>query len=176
MEAGHLHPLLKVWEMFRRIFLEMGFEEMPTSNFVESSFWNSNALFQPQQHRARDSHDIFFLKVPSTTRQLPEDHVERVKRVHESGGYGSQGYGYDWKRVEADKNLLCSHTTAVSSRLLYLLAQVLTAMKSLFDLVLCILFRQITIFFFRRQTFLSHLCLLKGKQNWPFFFYGAMAD
>ncbi|XXG42435.1 hypothetical protein AAC387_Pa01g2717 [Persea americana] len=141
MEAGHLHPLLKVWEMFRRIFLEMGFEEMPTSNFVESSFWNSDALFQPQQHRARDSHDTFFLKVPPTTRQLPEDYVETVKRVHESGGYGSQGYGYDWKREEADKNLLRSHTTAVSSR-------------------------KITIFFFRRQTFFSHLCLLKGKQNW----------
>lgn len=29
---------------------------------------------------------------PSTTRELPEDYVERVKRVHESGGYGSRGY------------------------------------------------------------------------------------
>lgn len=30
--------------------------------------------------------------VPATTRQLPEDYVEKVKRVHESGGYGSKGY------------------------------------------------------------------------------------
>lgn len=29
---------------------------------------------------------------PSTTNTLPEDYVERVKRVHESGGYGSRGY------------------------------------------------------------------------------------
>lgn len=29
---------------------------------------------------------------PSTTRELPEDYVERVKSVHESGGYGSRGY------------------------------------------------------------------------------------
>lgn len=134
MEAGHLHPLLKVREMFRRIFLEMGFEEMPTNNFVESSFWNFDALFQPQQHPARDSHDTFFLKVPSTTRQLPEDYVERVKRVHESGGYGSKGYGYDWKREEADKNLLRTHTTAVSSRLLYLLAQKPFAPKRYFSI------------------------------------------
>ena len=40
------------------------------------------------------------------------------------GGYGSIGYGYDWKIVEAEKNLLRTHTTAVSSRMLYRLAQV----------------------------------------------------
>lgn len=122
-EGGHLHPLLKVRRQLQMIFLQMGFEEMPTNNFVESSFWNFDALFQPQQHPARDSHDTFFLQAPSTTKMLPEDYVERVKRVHEHGGYGSRGYGYDWKREEANKNLLRTHTTAVSSRMLYLLAQ-----------------------------------------------------
>ncbi|KAJ8471827.1 hypothetical protein OPV22_026170 [Ensete ventricosum] len=60
-------------------------------------FWNFDALFQPQQHADRDSHDTFLLKAPASTRFLPEDYVERVKLVHESGGYGSKGYGYDWK-------------------------------------------------------------------------------
>lgn len=60
--GGHLHPLLKVRAEFRTIFLEMGFEEMQTNNFVESSFWNFDALFTPQQHPARDAHDTFFLK------------------------------------------------------------------------------------------------------------------
>ncbi|CAI9769881.1 unnamed protein product [Fraxinus pennsylvanica] len=122
-EGGCLHPLLKVRRQMQMIFLQMGFEEMPTNNFVESSFWNFDALFQPQQHPARDSHDTFFLKEPSTTKVLPEDYVERVKGVHESGGYGSRGYGYEWKREEANKNLLRTHTTAVSSRMLYALAQ-----------------------------------------------------
>ncbi|KAI3445570.1 hypothetical protein Pfo_002235 [Paulownia fortunei] len=122
-ECGCPHPLLKVRRQIQMIFLQMGFEEMPTNNFVESSFWNFDALFQPQQHPARDSHDTFFLKEPSTTRSLPEEYVERVKRVHESGGYGSRGYGYEWKREEANKNLLRTHTTAVSSRMLYALAQ-----------------------------------------------------
>ncbi|XVE66970.1 hypothetical protein DITRI_Ditri08aG0122400 [Diplodiscus trichospermus] len=122
-EAGHLHPLLKVKQQLKNIFLQMGFEEMPTNNFVESSFWNFDALFQPQQHPARDSHDTFFLEAPSTTRRLPEDYVELVKRVHESGGYGSRGYMYDWKREEANKNLLRTHTTAVSTRMLYALAK-----------------------------------------------------
>jgi phenylalanyl-tRNA synthetase alpha chain len=53
---------LQVRAEFRAIFLEMGFSEMPTNNFVESSFWNFDSLFQPQQHPARDSHDTFFLK------------------------------------------------------------------------------------------------------------------
>jgi phenylalanyl-tRNA synthetase alpha chain len=43
--------------------------------------------------------------------------------VHERGGFGSIGYGYNWKRSESEKNLLRTHTTAVSSRMLYQLAQ-----------------------------------------------------
>ena len=58
---GHLHPLMKVRAEYRQIFLEMGFTEMPTNNYVESSFWNFDALFQPQQHPARDAHDTFFI-------------------------------------------------------------------------------------------------------------------
>ncbi|KAM3243974.1 hypothetical protein ACQJBY_055724 [Aegilops geniculata] len=120
---GYSQPLLEVREAIQNIFLEMGFSEMPTNMFVESSFWNFDALFQPQQHPARDSHDTFFLKAPATTTQLPDDYLEKVKQVHQSGGYGSKGYGYDWKRDEAEKNLLRTHTTAVSARMLYKLAQ-----------------------------------------------------
>lgn len=46
-----------------------------------------------------------------------------LQAVHEHGGHGSAGYGYCWKRSEAQKNLLRTHTTAVSSRMLYKLAQ-----------------------------------------------------
>ena len=51
------------------------------------------------------------------------EYLERVKRTHERGGYGSTGYQYDWKYEEAQKNLLRTHTTAVSARLLYQLGQ-----------------------------------------------------
>ena len=123
--GGHLHPLLKVRTQFRKIFTNMGFSEMPTNNYVESSFWNFDALFQPQQHPARDAHDTFFLTLPAATpaATLPPDYLQRVKETHERGGYGSIGYGYDWQVAEAEKNLLRTHTTAVSSRMLYRLAQ-----------------------------------------------------
>lgn len=46
----------------KSIHFVIRFTEMPTNNFIESSFWNFDALFQPQQHPARDQHDTFFLK------------------------------------------------------------------------------------------------------------------
>ncbi|KAI1884021.1 hypothetical protein AGOR_G00222090 [Albula goreensis] len=123
LDCGHLHPLMKVRTQFRQIFLEMGFTEMPTNNFIESSFWNFDSLFQPQQHPARDQHDTFFISDPALAHEFPQDYLERVKKVHSEGGYGSQGYKYDWKIEEAQKNILRTHTTAVSARMLYRLAQ-----------------------------------------------------
>ncbi|XP_043678483.1 phenylalanine--tRNA ligase alpha subunit [Vespula pensylvanica] len=123
LEVGHLHPLLKVKSEFKKIFIEMGFTEMPTNNYVESSFWNFDALFQPQQHPARDAHDTFFISEPSHSDRFPPEYLEKVKKVHSEGGYGSQGYCYDWKIKEAQKNLLRTHTTAVSARMLYNLMQ-----------------------------------------------------
>jgi phenylalanyl-tRNA synthetase alpha chain len=108
---------------FREIFLEMGFEEMPTNCFVESSFWNFDALFQPQQHPARDAHDTFFLADPANLISYPEEFLEKVRAMHQTGGHGSIGWRYDWKLEEAKKNILRTHTTAVSSRMLYKLGQ-----------------------------------------------------
>lgn len=121
--GGYLHPLLKVRAEFRTILMQMGFEEMPTNKWVESSFWNFDTLFQPQSHPARDAHDTFFILSPGKTLELPEDYYERVKEMHEQGGSGSVGYRYVFDRKEALKNLLRTHTTAVSSQMLYKLAQ-----------------------------------------------------
>ena len=56
--------------------MEMGFEEMPTNKWVESSFWNFDALFQPQSHPARDAHDTFFMKEPMFANSVPEEYYE----------------------------------------------------------------------------------------------------
>lgn len=47
LESGGLHPLLKLRTKFRHILLEMGFKEMDTNRYVESSYWNFDTLFQP---------------------------------------------------------------------------------------------------------------------------------
>jgi len=126
LSHGALHPLMKMRTEMRRILLDMGFEEMQTNRYVESSFWNFDALFQPQQHPARDAHDTFFLDQPHSAEVITEKYagyMQRVKATHTNGGYGSIGWRYDWKESEAKKNLLRTHTTAVSSRTLYKLAQ-----------------------------------------------------
>merc|ERR1719516_515074 len=60
---------------------------------------------------------------PREAELLEPHYVERVSKVHSEGGYGSQGYGYTWAQAEARKNLLRTHTTAVSARMLYKLVQ-----------------------------------------------------
>merc|ERR1711957_1074108 len=77
--GGHLHPLLKIRTEVRQIMLLMGFEEMSTNQWVESSFWNFDTLFQPQQHPARDAHDTFFIGEPATAQNLPEEYLARAK-------------------------------------------------------------------------------------------------
>ena len=47
----------------------------------------------------------------------------QVRRIHSDGGFGSQGYGTEWKFEEAEKNVLRTHTTAVSARMLYKLVE-----------------------------------------------------
>lgn len=34
---------------------------MPTDHFVESAFWNFDAMFVPQQHPARELQDTFYV-------------------------------------------------------------------------------------------------------------------
>lgn len=124
-ENGHLHPLMKVRQVYRNILLEMGFNEMKTNNYVESSFWNFDSLFQPQMHPARDAHDTFFISDPAEANmdKVCQNYLADVKNTHENGGKtGSVGYRYDWKLSEAKKNILRTHTTAVTARTLYELA------------------------------------------------------
>ncbi len=121
--GGSLHPLLKVKSEIRKILMNMGFEEMPTNRYMESSFWNFDSLFQPQQHPARDAHDTFFITSPTRAEVIPADYLEAVKKMHEVGGAGSIGWRYDWSEEESRKNILRTHTTAVSARVLYEIGQ-----------------------------------------------------
>jgi phenylalanyl-tRNA synthetase alpha chain len=112
------HPMRRIMEQARRSFLELGFEEV-ISPMVESAFWNFDALFQPQDHPARDMQDTFYLANPARA-PLPDPAlVERVKRAHEDGGdTGSTGWGYRWSPEEARRMVLRTHTTAATVRAL----------------------------------------------------------
>src|SRR2546426_640281 len=114
IRPGKRHVLGAYIEKIRRIFLSMGFTEID-GDFVQSAFWNFDALFQPQDHPARDQLDTFYLAKPSTV-PLPEDRVvTRVAKTHEDGGgTGSTGWRYRWDRREAERAVLRSHTTPIT--------------------------------------------------------------
>jgi len=115
---GKLHPVIQLINEIRDIFLNMGFEEI-RGPLVESAFWNFDALFTPQDHPARDMHDTFYLKKPSTVKLPREDLVYRVAKTHENGWEtGSKGWGYYWKTELAQQAILRTHTTATTIRYL----------------------------------------------------------
>jgi phenylalanyl-tRNA synthetase alpha chain len=94
----------------REILLEMGFEEL-YGGIVQQSFWNFDALFQPQDHPAREMQDTFYLR---ETLPLPKGY-EKVKAMHESGGEtSSTGWGGAWMEEKAEQCVLRTHTTSVT--------------------------------------------------------------
>jgi phenylalanyl-tRNA synthetase alpha chain len=115
---GKEHAFQRTLDKVRRVFLEMGFTEV-TSPWVESSFWDFDALFQPQDHPARDMQDTFYVGRPARCRVPDQQLVERVKNTHENGGdTGSTGWQYRWNRELAHKPVLRTHTTAATIRAL----------------------------------------------------------
>jgi phenylalanyl-tRNA synthetase alpha chain len=108
--CGKSHPYQRLIDGMRQIFLEMGFTEIH-GGIVQSSFWNFDALFQPQDHPAREMQDTFYLK---ECMGLPGC-WERVKAMHENGGETtSTGWGGVWKKEKAEQCVLRTHTTSLS--------------------------------------------------------------
>jgi len=115
---GKMHPLRRIIDEIRSIFLKLGFTES-RGPIVESAFWNFDCLFQPQDHAAREMQDTFYVKNPSVTDLPAEDLVMGVKDAHETGGStGSQGWRYEWDMDVARQSVLRTHTTCVSARFL----------------------------------------------------------
>jgi len=117
--GGKPHPLVKLISEIRQIFVEMGFQEIQ-GDFVESSFWNMDVLFIPQDHPAREMQDTFYCKVPARIPVTDEQLVTKVANVHENGGKtGSTGWGTAFSKAEGERALLRTHTTVNTIRYLY---------------------------------------------------------
>jgi len=107
---GKTHPYQRLLDEMRRVLFDMGFEEM-AGGIVQSSFWNFDALFQPQDHPAREMQDTFFL---GERWPLPAGY-ERVRDMHEHGGEtSSTGWGGTWSAEKAKQCVLRTHTTSLS--------------------------------------------------------------
>ncbi len=107
---GKLHPISKFVNKLKDIFVSMGFEEME-GNYVEDSFWNYEALFQPQDHPSRELADTFYFDSYSNE-EISSLLVERVKQEHE------KYWRYKWDFKIARRLVLRTHTTVLSVRTL----------------------------------------------------------
>jgi phenylalanyl-tRNA synthetase alpha chain len=103
---GKRHFVNQAKEHAKRIWLDMGFEEM-TGNIINSSFWNFDALFTAQDHPVREMQDTFFLK---GTSKLPKTLINKVKKQHETS------WRYKWEESESKKPVLRTHTTVLSAQ------------------------------------------------------------
>lgn len=116
LKVGKKHPYLEFLREAKEILFAMGFEET-MGPYVENEFWNFDVLFMAQDHPARAVHDNFQVKGVSAVIDAPDDLIERVRIAHESGGKtGSKGWGYHWNIETARRQILRTHTTAVSVR------------------------------------------------------------
>jgi phenylalanyl-tRNA synthetase alpha chain len=111
---GKAHPLMRLIEEVRLAFLSLGFEEA-SCPMAETAFWDFDALFQPQDHPARDMQDTFYCAYPAR-HELPDGAtVARVRAAHEDGGEtGSRGWRYAWSTERASQVVLRTHMTASS--------------------------------------------------------------
>ncbi|MBN1235654.1 MAG: phenylalanine--tRNA ligase subunit alpha [Methanotrichaceae archaeon] len=110
---GKKHPYQRLIDFMREIMLEMGFVEIK-GQIVQSSFWNFDALFQPQDHPAREMQDTFYL---DSLAEIPD--YTRVKEMHECGkGAKSTGWGGCWRPEVARQEVLRTHTTGVTIKYL----------------------------------------------------------
>ncbi|MHA1712562.1 MAG: phenylalanine--tRNA ligase subunit alpha [Candidatus Ranarchaeia archaeon] len=111
---GKIHPFYQIVRMIRRIFLDMGFSEI-RGPIVELAFWNFDALFQPQDHPAREIQDTFYLETPKKGVLPGKELWEKIKKTHENGWTtGSTGWGGKWSQNIARQLVLRTHTTATT--------------------------------------------------------------
>ena len=112
---GKRHFAKQAMDFVRRIWLEMGFVEME-GPLIDTTFWNFDALFVPQDHPSRELQDTFYLPL---TGDLPDSKiVSRVRKAHEKGVCGSRGWRYKWDEDESKRMVLRTHTTVLSARTL----------------------------------------------------------
>ena len=105
--VARTHPLKDTLDEIREIFVTLGFSEI-IGNLTQSSFWNFDALFTPQDHPARELQDTFYLDGISAKKIATPEQIRKVSESHK------KNWRYNWDISEARKMALRTHTTCVT--------------------------------------------------------------
>jgi phenylalanyl-tRNA synthetase alpha chain len=116
---GKKQPYNRFLDELRSKLVALGFQEM-IGPIVEMMLFNCDSLFMPQDHPAREIHDIYFVKNPEYGNLGQyKDCLENIKETHENGWRtGSTGWNYKFSKKESARLILRSHGTAISARTL----------------------------------------------------------
>lgn len=109
--AARTHPLKDTINEIREVFVSLGFSEI-MGNLAQSSFWNFDALFTPQDHPAREMQDTFYVKDMAATKFASPKQISSVSQSHKNG------WKYTWSQDIAKKMVLRTHTTCVTIKYL----------------------------------------------------------
>jgi phenylalanyl-tRNA synthetase alpha chain len=122
LTPGRSNPYAKFLENVKDKLTSLGFEEFD-GPLVETEFWNSDALFMPQFHSARDIHDAYSVADPSNkdgiarAKSISEPWLSNVASAHENGGTtGSRGWNYGFDRDFTKRLILRSQGTVLSAK------------------------------------------------------------
>ncbi|MEK6918471.1 MAG: phenylalanine--tRNA ligase subunit alpha [Nanoarchaeota archaeon] len=116
ISGGKKHFVNQSVDYGKRIWSDLGFKEM-TGLMTQTSFWNFDSLFTPQDHPVREMQDTFFIK--DAIGKLPNKKiVDAVKSSHEGKIKGSKGWQYEWKEEGAKRVLMRTQTTGLSAKTL----------------------------------------------------------
>jgi phenylalanyl-tRNA synthetase alpha chain len=117
INPGKRQPYSEFLQDVRERLVSLGFEEMH-GPVIETEFFNFDALYQPQNHPARDWSATYRIREPKYG-DLPEKSiVSSVKKAHENGIGGSSGWGYKWDSKTAARLVPRAHDTAITPRFL----------------------------------------------------------
>ena len=105
--VARTHPLKDTIDEIREIFVTLGFSEI-NGNMTQSSFWNFDALFTPQDHPARELQDTFYLDGISAKKIASPQQIRKVSESHK------KNWRYHWDINEARRMVLRTHTTCVT--------------------------------------------------------------
>jgi phenylalanyl-tRNA synthetase alpha chain len=117
--SGKKHPYLQFLDEVRMKLVALGFKEM-AGTFVETSFFNFDALYTPQGHPAREPTSAYYVKSPKYgSVNAYKQALTNVKKTHQNGWKTeSSGWGYKYSTKETGRLILRSHTTCLSARTL----------------------------------------------------------
>ncbi|MDR2478096.1 MAG: phenylalanine--tRNA ligase subunit alpha [Treponema sp.] len=118
LTPGRTNPYAQFLDNVKDKLASLGFEEFD-GPLVETEFWNSDALFMPQFHSARDIHDVYRIAEPEQAKAIEEPWLSSVAAAHENGGAtGSRGWNYAFDRDFTRRLILRSQGTVLSAKTL----------------------------------------------------------